>query len=75
MFSAFLCISSNKSKGLFDIYFLFLIMEEQNQFKEEIIKYIKENDKNLEVNKLNDLPIVQLVIMKTELELKNNSLT
>ncbi len=75
MFSAFLCISSNKSKGLFDIYFLFLIMEEQNQFKEEIIKYIKENDKNLEENKLNDLPIVQLVIMKTELELKNNSLT
>ncbi|MDQ3191957.1 MAG: hypothetical protein M3Q58_10215 [Bacteroidota bacterium] len=50
-------------------------MEEQNQFKEEIIKYIKENDKNLEENKLNDLPIVQLVIMKTELELKNNSLT
>lgn len=47
-------------------------MMEHNIFKEEIIKFIIENDKTLEEGNLSNLPIVQLVIIKTEIEIKKN---
>ncbi|HET6244969.1 MAG: hypothetical protein H0V01_12915 [Bacteroidetes bacterium] len=49
--------------------------KEMDEFKKEIITYIKENVKTLEEEHLIKLPIVQLVIIKTgielEIELKN----
>lgn len=47
-------------------------MAEQKSFKDEIIKFLIDNDKTLNKDDLNNLAIVQLVIMKTELEINKN---